>query len=1038
MHDPALLIQPAFHVGEHRIEHLQRAIEHAVHLLPTQGPITVFVHHNTLHAFEEWPFEQAVQKGLETYGCQPFLPEEKYHAFLASGRIRPDDITAVVKEVLGDDANERIGFMGTRQELQVAILEHPSRTGSGPEIHWLIAETDALNRFRKEVSTATRGPLVQATRQWVERILNRERSRVDDRLHAVLEVLFQRFRKEAIASWSEAVWESFTLHLLWQICQHGVHGVPRTAAGELETIRHCALLRLATGIDPDDAINETLIRFCAAFLDQGYAHWRLPERDRGFLQSFCRLYRNNAPAESWAAAVVDEIRAIEQADLNAFESIDRSLRQLGVKERELETFITQTLLALPGWTGMLWQMETNAEWTVHPAPDGTLVEYLAVRLILECVALKYFARDLLEDEGDLGGLRSKLRKQMVHNAESTLEQRAFAIFQLAQVRGWSNPDLFQLSKADWVRLVQEIETFSSFQRRRLYHRAYERWYRIQALDAIHLHRSKGARCSVEKPSFQAITCIDDREESFRRHLEEIDPSCQTFGAPGFFAVAIYYQGAAEAYYRPLCPVVVKPQHYVREVVAYSLTSSSRQREETRRTLGTASHHWHFQSRTFWGGMATALLGSLASIPMVTRILFPRITSQCGRLFSKLIQPPQTTELVLLRAEDPPGPDDEHLGYSLEEMVDCVERTLRDIGLTSGFARIVLLFGHGSGSLNNPHESAYNCGACSGGRGGPNARAFASMANHPEVRFRLLQRGIEIPSDTVFVGGFHNTCDEDVVFFDLDRIPFTHRKEFEAARCTIDEARARNAHERSRRFESAPLQLSPLQALEHVQTRAEDLSQARPEYNHATNAMCVVGRRSRTRGLFLDRRAFLNDYDPHQDDEEATILARVLAAAVPVCAGISLEYYFSTVDVIGYGCGSKLPHNIVSLLGVMEGAASDLRPGLSQQMIEIHEPMRILFVIETTPAAMLRIMGRNPVIDRLIRNGWVQLAILDPDSPQLQCYENGEFVPYRAETTSLPTSVTSYDWYQGQRNHLGFASIGVTSQVETAVDEETDE
>ncbi len=79
----------------------------------------------------------------------------------------------------------------------------------------------------------------------------------------------------------------------------------------------------------------------------------------------------------------------------------------------------------------------------------------------------------------------------------------------------------------------------------------------------------------------------------------------------------------------------------------------------------------------------------------------------------------------------------------------------------------------------------------------------------------------------------------------------------------------------------------------------------------------------------------------------------MAAVVPVCAGISLEYYFSFVDNDRYGCGTKLPHNVTSLVGVMDGHASDLRTGLPWQMVEIHEPVRILFVVETTPERMRR-------------------------------------------------------------------------------------
>jgi uncharacterized protein YbcC (UPF0753/DUF2309 family) len=242
---------------------------------------------------------------------------------------------------------------------------------------------------------------------------------------------------------------------------------------------------------------------------------------------------------------------------------------------------------------------------------------------------------------------------------------------------------------------------------------------------------------------------------------------------------------------------------------------------------------------------------------------------------------------------------------------------------------------------------------------------------------------------------------------------------------IEESCDRNAHERCRRFDSAPLTLSFPAARRHVEGRSEDLAQTRPELGHATNAFCIVGRRSRTRGLYLDRRAFLTSYDPTQDDADCTILSRILGAVVPVCAGIGLEYYFSRIDSTGWGCGTKLPHNIAALVGVMDGMQSDLRTGLPWQMVEIHEPVRLLFVIETSPENMLRIMAKNDGIDRVVRNGWVQLAVLEPDTSQILVFQDGAFHPHRPEATTLPAAASSTDWYCGRRGHLAFAQIQST-------------
>ena len=118
---------------------------------------------------------------------------------------------------------------------------------------------------------------------------------------------------------------------------------------------------------------------------------------------------------------------------------------------------------------------------------------------------------------------------------------------------------------------------------------------------------------------------------------------------------------------------------------------------------------------------------------------------------------------------------------------------------------------------------------------------------------------------------------------------------------------------------------------------------------------------------------------------ATTTARSSRASwPPSCPSsrASASNYFSYVDPTGYGCGTKLPHNVTSLLGVMDGAQSDLRTGLPWQMVEIHEPTRLAIVVEGTRDRLRRVVEANPTIERLVRHRWIWLACLDAESGTL--------------------------------------------------------
>ncbi|MDR3638223.1 MAG: DUF2309 domain-containing protein [Isosphaeraceae bacterium] len=1015
-----------------RLLHLSEVIEHAAHLLPAQGPITVFIHHNTLHAFEDLPFHEAVKKGAQVYGCQPYLTEDRYRDAMRRGRIRFAELHEMLEQDLGEQAYDPIPCFGTRLDLRQAMLQYPLRTGPTHELVWYVADQNALRRVRSEASAAVRARMIAESRRWVMRDLRagydpsrnghgngRSKRRVTDSLSELLD----RSGEAALENWTEEDWEKFTLQALWRVCCDGVRDLPHYSTPAAPAIRHRDVLLEATGVDADAPVNALIIRFCAAFLDQGFADWQLPRREEGFYRSFCALYRLPfGPPARWMKGLDRELARLEDEHVGPLESLLESLEILGVAEDEWESYLSRALLALPGWGGMVHQVEVRGDRVAHPIPAGSLIEYLAIRLLLDRFALAYTARTELGITAPVSAFWRLARGWVDPNWPPSVEQRAFLVFQLAQIFGLSPDVLHRLSKPEWGAILEEIETFTAIERRRVFHMAYEQRFTTQTLDAVALHARK-SNGRPPSPQFQVCCCLDEREESFRRHLEELAPSVETFGAAGFYSVAMYYRGAADAYFVPLCPVVIRPQHWVAEEVGDNAGKLHERRARTRRALGTASHHFHVGTRSFaLGALLSGALGVLASIPLVARILFPRLTARMRQRFGRIVQTPPSTRLRLERVEDPTGPENGHVGYSIDEMSDVGERLLRDMGLTNGFSRLLILLGHGSNSMNNPHNSAYNCGACGGSAGGPNARAMAQILNDPRVRERLAQRGLPVPDDTIVIGGYHNTCDDSVAYFDLDRVPDSHRQEFETARGLIEQTCNRNAHERCRRFMSAPLTLSFAAAREHVEGRSEDLAQTRPELGHATNAITIVGRREWSRGLYLDRRAFLTSYDPTQDDADSSILTRILGAVFPVCSGINLEYYFSHVDNDRYGAGTKLPHNLSSLLGVMDGAASDLRTGLPWQMVEIHEPVRSLFIIETTPEAMLRIIERNAGIGQLCRNAWVLLAVLHPETREISVYQDGVFRPYRPQATVLPKASSSVDWYRGWRDHLEFAEI----------------
>ena len=315
--------------------------------------------------------------------------------------------------------------------------------------------------------------------------------------------------------------------------------------------------------------------------------------------------------------------------------------------------------------------------------------------------------------------------------------------------------------------------------------------------------------------------------------------------------------------------------------------------------------------------------------------------------------------------DPPLP--------LDARIATAEAVLRAMSLTRGFARQVILAGHGANVVNNPHASALHCGACGGYSGEVNARLLAGLLNEPEVRRGLVARDIVVPPETLFLGALHDTTTDTITLYAEDHPSAAHAEDLARVSGWLRAAGALAAAERAARLPRA-------NGAADIAERARNWAEIRPEWALANCQAFVAAPRSRTAGKSLEGRAFLHDYDWRADDGFG-VLELIITAPVVVASWISLQYYGSTVAPELFGAGNKLLHNVTGGLGVVEGNGGVLRPGLPLQSVSdgdnlVHEPLRLSVLIEAPREAIIDILDRHPAVRALFDTKWLHLFALD--------------------------------------------------------------
>ena len=576
------------------------------------------------------------------------------------------------------------------------------------------------------------------------------------------------------------------------------------------------------------------------------------------------------------------------------------------------------LAALPGWTGFLKQRvaEGDAWQTEYPI---TLAGYLAIRLALADL----FNAPVAPDQQD------------VENPTKTSE-----IVPLPEV---------------WLT-------------------AWEASYRSELVESISDESSLVDETSEKaRPDAQLVFCIDTRSEIIRRHIEAAG-NYETHGYAGFFGIPMRYDGYSSDATVDACPPIVDAAHHIAD-----------------RPDGSGSQRAAYDR---WQATRTAAVKALKDVKSNAATAFSFVESAGAgygtALAARTLLPGRFHDLLDLTDEQVPDDhefceptlDHDHdsdtqlpQGLTLDEKVEYAATAFELMGWEQ-FARVVVFTGHASETANNPFDSSLDCGACAGNPGGPNARVLAAICNEDEVREDLRDRGIDVPEDTVFVAGEHNTTTDEVELY-ASSIPGTHQADIDQLRTDLAVAREGATAERTRDMGS-----NTDASVRETERRAADWAETRPEWGLAGNAGFVIGPRELTDGLDLDGRSFLHSYD-WSTDPDGDALEAIMAGPMVVTQWINAQYYFATVDNAVYGSGSKVTQNPVGNVGVYQGNGGDLMTGLPLQSLmsaderPYHQPLRLSTVIHAPVERVTNILSDHDKLAELLDNNWLSLSVVDP-------------------------------------------------------------
>ncbi|WP_373032274.1 putative inorganic carbon transporter subunit DabA [Sulfurovum sp.] len=938
--------------------------------VPHYWPIGAFIHHNPLKGFEHLNFKEALIKAQSIFGGKVYMDPDYYIDLYNEGKVKPEQLEKNLLRSLNESNLEKYA--------------------------------DDAKTFMLDIS-----PLWKGLRSYEELKVHE----IDEELHTYLEANSIYMNTD---TWIESLTEHMTLYEI-----------------------HDALF----GTSEKELIEKDVIEFIARFLDKQQTTLSMSDRDLGMFNTF-KLYEDIdyvIDAEGYVKEALEKLKVedVEKYFLTHILKLHGWAGYIKYRSEDKEYFPQQehpsTMMDYMAvrlhFELKYMQKEDINNFDKLKAYIKENTPYAILKLLREKGKLTGTYNDAMEDHQDYQKILDAYVKDEINLNSLQVQLAKKSLPEL-------NMSLIEFS--NFANLLKKEEGF-------IWLKSLEDTYITEHVDEFtSLHTYD------EKPLSSTIFCLDVRSEVIRRKIEESGPY-NTYGAGGFLGIPISFVEFDKAHALALAPAIVKPQNIVFEIPIESHEDYNTKKgvnKTTKKVLTDLKNNpytpyimveaigWMFGvklfGKTFFPEKTNKLFNNMKPKKPKTTFTLDKLTIKeiekyIRRLHTNIINEVLTTQSDTVLTKDElyilwehlvfnkdlcikispdiinklkhayhiTGQDYEEqkeklamVGFTIDEQVMYLENLLNMIGLVKDFPKFVTISGHGSVSDNNPFESALDCGACGGSISLPNARALCMIGNKQEIREKLREKGINIPTETKFLPAMHVTTTDEITFYDTDILNASELELFMKIQQDFKKASLASREERALTLPNANQQ-------EDLFIKTMDWSEPRPEWGLAGNMGVFAGPRDSCRHMELNNRLFLHSYDASIDNANADILTRIFNGPLVVGEWINLEHYFSTVDNKVYGAGSKVYHNVVSKIGVYNGNYSDLKIGLPTQSVleegkAYHEPVRLLTYMEA-PLDTVAKAVENSIAKEFILNEWIRPIIIDKAAKKVYSYEFGEFI-----------------------------------------------